>query len=38
MILLATNKLLAVFLPVFAAIIGTLVAIYINERKRNKDK
>jgi len=33
MILLATNKLIAVFLPIFAAIVGSLVAIMAAKKK-----
>jgi hypothetical protein len=38
LLLLATNKLFAVFLPIFAAIVGTFLAIYTNMKNREKDE
>jgi len=38
MLLLATNKLIAIFIPIFAAIVGTFVAIYAGKKARERDE
>ena len=38
MLLIATNKLIAVYLAVFAAIAGTLISMLASRKSENKDR